>query len=86
MIFLDTNILLRSKQADSEHHAFVTKKIIDLAAHDEMLVINPQVIYEFYFVASRPAEMNGLGLSSEIAMNEIDYLPENDQVFIHWKN
>jgi predicted nucleic acid-binding protein len=92
MILLDTNILLRSKQASSEHFQFVTERLLEFVSQDENLVINAQVISEFYVVATRPAENNGLGLSSEIANREIDnllntylFIDDNKLTFYHWR-
>ena len=92
MILLDTNIVLRSKQKGSSHYNEVTRNLIALAESDEELIICPQIVYEFYVVATRPIENNGLGLSSKIANTEIEnlletyrMLTENDQVFYNWQ-
>ena len=92
MILLDTNIILRAKQEDSVHYKEVTEKLIGLISSGEELVVCPQVIYEFYVVATRPVEKNGLGLSSSIAMKEINNIletysmsEENRQVFFYWQ-
>lgn len=92
MILLDTNIILRSKQEDSPHYKEITEKLVKLISSGEELVVCPQVIYEFYVVATRPANKNGLGLSPEIAIKEIENIletysmpEENDQVFVNWQ-
>jgi|WetSurMetagenome_2_1015567.scaffolds.fasta_scaffold326301_1 predicted nucleic acid-binding protein len=92
MILLDTNIILRSKQKDSPHYKEVTDKLIELLKNGESLAICPQVIYEFYVVATRPITQNGLGLASEIAAKEIDNIEaayelpyENEMVFKFWQ-
>lgn len=92
MILLDTNIIVYSKQPDSEFHAPVTERLTQLADEGNDLVICPQVIYEFYRVATSPAQNNrGLGLTSAEALGEIenlletyDLLSENDTLQ-HWK-
>lgn len=71
LILLDTNILLRSANpADSQYQ--VTADAID-ALHDRghKLVLVPQVLYEFWVVATRPIENNGLGWTSAKACGEL---------------
>jgi len=50
------------------------------------------VIYEFYVVATRPENSNGLGLSPENAIKEVDniigtyiIIDDNNQIFPNWK-
>ena len=92
MILLDTNIVLRSKQASSQHFKQVTEKLIQLLGEGNKLVICSQVIYEFYVVATRPENSNGLGLSPENAIKEVDniigtyiIIDDNNQIFPNWK-
>ena len=92
MILLDTNILLRSKQTVSQHNQEVTTKLIELISAGDELAICPQVLYEFYVVATRPVANNGFGLSPEVAGAEIDniietytLLNDNETVFQNWK-
>ncbi|MCH8317087.1 MAG: PIN domain-containing protein [Bacteroidetes bacterium] len=92
MILLDTNIILRSKQTSSKHYKEVTEKLIELFTEGYEFVICPQVIYEFYVVATRPDDKNGLGLTPENAIKEINnitktytLLDDNNQIFANWK-
>lgn len=92
MILLDTNIILRSKQKHSPHFDAVVSKLLKLADTEAELVVCPQVIYEFYVVATRPLNKNGLGLSTINAKNEIDNIletyympPEDDRLFYIWR-
>jgi len=92
MILLDTNIILRSKQASSQHYKEVTEKLIELLSDGYELVICPQVIYEFYVVATRSTDKNGLGLTPGKAGKEIDnitktytLLDDNNKIFANWK-
>jgi predicted nucleic acid-binding protein len=61
-VLADTNLLLRLVEPDHPQSAAAADatKSIRLAGHQ--LVIVPQVIYEFWVVATRPANNNGLGL------------------------
>jgi predicted nucleic acid-binding protein len=63
MIFLiDTNLLVRLEDALDARHAEAMAAIERLKrdGHEGQLV--PQVLYEFWVVATRPCESNGLGL------------------------
>ncbi len=91
-MLLDTNIILRSKQEGSPHYKEVTEKLVELILSGVELVVCPQIIYEFYVVATRPADKNGLGLLPEKAMKEIENIletysmpEENEQVFLNWQ-
>ena len=63
-ILLDTNVLLRL--ADQEHvqHPIVRSAIESLDDRDCEMVIVPQVLYECWVVATRPTDVNGLGVNS----------------------
>jgi predicted nucleic acid-binding protein len=76
MILLDTNIILRSKQSSSLHYKEVTEKLIGFVKSKETLIVCPQIIYEFYVVATHPEKNNGFGLSAENANNEIENILE----------
>lgn len=76
MILLDTNVLVHSKLANSVHYQAVTQRLTELYLRNEDLVICPQVVYEFYVVATRPLKSNGLGLTCVDALQEIDNLQQ----------
>jgi predicted nucleic acid-binding protein len=83
MILLDTNILIHSNQHISPHFNTITNRLIDFADSDEELVVCPQVLYEFYVVATRPVEARGgLGISSKDALSQIQKFHTN-YLFIH---
>lgn len=92
MIQLDTNILLRSKDINSQEYPFVIQKISQLISDGNVLVISPQNLYEFYAVATRPTRANGFGMDENAVMEEIEnltetylLLPETQDIFYHWK-
>lgn len=62
-VLLDSNILLRFSQIGSLQHPAARKAIIRLRLASEDIYIVPQNIVEFWSVATRPMESNGLGLS-----------------------
>jgi predicted nucleic acid-binding protein len=93
MILLDTNILLRLKDVHSLEHLMVKQKLKDLLQNNETLAIAPQILYEFYVVATRPIQQNGLGLNAEETLNEIDlfcevfdFLPDTQDLYQKWYN
>lgn len=74
MILVDTNILIHSNLSSSQHYAPVTARLLHFAEQEEELVICPQVLYEFYVVATRPQNKNGLGITNKAALTEMDKL------------
>ncbi|WP_339813099.1 PIN domain-containing protein [uncultured Imperialibacter sp.] len=92
MILLDANILVASKQPSHPDHVSVTDTLIRLKAEGANLSICPQVIYEFYVVATRPADKRGFGLAPDVASKEINDLlsvytliPDKEDLFDNWK-
>jgi predicted nucleic acid-binding protein len=70
-ILLDTNVLLRSVEPGHIQHQASIEAIDLLRKRDHELVIAPQVLYEFWSVATRPIENNGLGMSPDEAHAEL---------------
>jgi predicted nucleic acid-binding protein len=62
---VDTNILLRLVQKNSLMHPEVVKTVVKLKRQGEPLCIIPQNLIEFWAVATRPINSNGLGLSTQ---------------------
>ena len=64
-ILLDTNMILRLEDTGHVQHTLARSAVdwIDANGHDAVIV--PQVMYEYWVVATRPVEHNGLGLSTE---------------------
>lgn len=63
IILLDANILLRYANANDRAHQAVIAAVRALRfAGDEPHIV-PQNLYEFWVVATRPLENNGLGLT-----------------------
>ena len=60
---LDTNLLLRSIDQESEHHGVAVAALLELAARKDEIYVSNQSLFEFWVVASRPAERNGLELT-----------------------
>ena len=66
-ILLDSNVLLRAVEPAHPHfRASVDSRELLHSQGHELLVV-PQVLYEFWVVATRPKENNGLAMTSEEA-------------------
>ena len=61
---VDTNVLLRWAHADSPDHSVCTETVDGLLKAGHEPCICAQVLIEFRAVATRPADVNGLGLTS----------------------
>lgn len=70
-LLVDTSILVNASQPDSPHFASALRAVSTLADHGYIGVVVPQIIYEYWVVATRPAENNGLGLAVPNATLEI---------------
>lgn len=68
---LDSNILVRLSQVENPQHYTANDAIRFLHSSSENLFIAPQNIIEFWSVATRPVENNGLGLNIAETKNEI---------------
>ncbi|MCA1636295.1 MAG: PIN domain-containing protein [Acidobacteria bacterium] len=68
---VDTNILLRSVQPSHPMHVDAAGAVGKLSTQGEQLLIVPQNLIEFWAVATRPTESNGLGLSVDEAAREL---------------
>lgn len=72
MSFLvDTNILLRSAQPTHSLSLQATRAVSRLMKAGETLYFCSQNIAEFWNVATRPSEGNGLGFTPEEAWQEV---------------
>lgn len=70
-ILIDTNVLLRSTEPGHVHYQDCVDAIDLLRKHGHELAIVPQVLYEFWSVATRPLANNGLGMSPADAHAEM---------------
>lgn len=93
MSFLvDTNVLLRSAQPSHPMHADAARAVGDLLSRGEILHIVPQNIIEYWAVATRPVEANGLGLTITETAAEVSklkgifhLLPDTPAIFGEWE-
>ena len=73
---LDTNIVLRAVNPDNELYPLVSRAVQNLSIQGHELTFVPQVIYEFWSVASRPANVNGFGWSLQTIRAVVDDFSE----------
>ncbi|MBS9389075.1 MAG: type II toxin-antitoxin system VapC family toxin [Dolichospermum sp. WA123] len=90
---VDTNILLRLVQKNSPMHLDTQRAILTLKKQGNFLCIIPQNIIEFWAVATRPLDKNGLGLSINQAEEESEKLKkifilelDTPQIFTEWES
>jgi predicted nucleic acid-binding protein len=92
-ILLDTNVLVRLAQTDDRDHAATKSVVVSLGKAGVELCVVPQVVYEFWVVATRPMSSNGLGMTTADAENSLKLLLEGftlrlDErgIFRHWQS
>ena len=91
-VLVDTNILLRSAQPHHPLCSQATFAVAKLLRQKDSVFFCAQNIAEFWNVATRPADRNGLGYSHEEALNEItsvedslSLLPNVPTIYPAWK-
>src|SRR6202171_1053476 len=89
---LDTNVLVRLGITVDARHAVAAAAVFELHRRGEVLSITPQVLIEFRNVATRPAALNGLGLSTVDAEAQaagfeatFPLLADTPDIFPAWK-
>ncbi|MGC4086207.1 MAG: hypothetical protein QM736_29810 [Vicinamibacterales bacterium] len=73
-VFVDTNVLLRVADPGDPRHGAAVSAVSILIEAGEALWITPQIAAEFWCVATRPVQNNGLGMTSEETRDEISRL------------
>lgn len=74
LILADTNLTLRMVERDHVDHQVAMSSVRSLRERGYTLAIVPQVVYEFWMVATRPKDVNGLGMAASEAIKELDEL------------
>lgn len=90
---LDTNVVMRFCNPNDAQHQIATNAISHLLDQADECWLVAQVIVEFWVVATRPVEVNGLGWTIAQTRTTIDQLldrfpllEESPQIFSHWLN
>jgi predicted nucleic acid-binding protein len=91
-ILIDTNIVLRMADAGHAMHDQALAAIDWLDSQGHECVIVPQVLYEYWAVATRPLANNGLGMSpteTDLALSQwttvFRLLLDERGIFDHWR-
>ena len=71
-IIVDSNVLLRMLLVSDPHHAAFVSTVDRLLREGNKLFVNAQILSEFWSVATRPKESNGLGMTPDWAHREIE--------------
>lgn len=88
---VDTNLLLRTVQPESSTCQEARKALDRLVDSGDEACLVPQVIAEFWSVATRPSEVNGLGWTVDETSQEVSemmgrfvVLPDKPAAFPLW--
>ena|SRR5215472_4171753 len=91
-VLVDTNILLRSVQPNHPLSSQATRAVSKLIRQNDAVFFCPQTIAEFWNVATRPTNRNGLGLSPDEVLQEVSdieksltLLPDVPAIYDSWK-
>ncbi len=74
LVLIDSNVLLRSLHPGHPHYAPAGNSVATLRLRNETLCIAPQALIEFWAVATRPREDNGLGMPPARVATELTSL------------
>ena len=88
----DSNILTALSQKHSSQYLFVKKVMAACRKDKENIFVFPQNLIEFWAVATRPIEVNGLNLSTEKTTIEVrkflqnfNFVPELPNLYNEWE-
>ena len=89
---LDSNVLLRWSDSKAPEHAACMEAVSNLARQSNVIYVCAQVIIEFYVVATRPVDVNGLGFGiaeAQQILADIEEsflcLPEPIDIAVRWR-
>lgn len=93
MAFLaDTNVASRWMQPNDPHYAECRAAVRILRARNEVVYITPQIVTEYWAVATRPVDVNGLGMTPDqvtgrvqLLLRNFPLLPEVEATFSLWR-
>ncbi len=92
LILADSNVLLRAVTPEHAEYEVTLDALASLRDQGHSLAMVPQGGYEYYVVATRPPDQNGLGLTSSEAIHDLDdrlglfkLLRDERSVFASWR-
>jgi predicted nucleic acid-binding protein len=92
-VLLDTNILARMAQPGTAAYQSALDAVTALHVRGDVPCLVPQVLYELWVVATRPAAVNGLGFTPAQADAELArvlglfplFFPDTAAIFPEWR-
>ena len=91
-VLVDTNVLLRWTQPDHSQYGIAVESVRRLLANGEPVYYTLQNIAEFWNVLTRPVTSNGMGVSAQVALAEVEkieraltLLPDLPAMYGEWK-
>lgn len=91
-VLVDTNILMRARDADDPRHQACVQALERVQSGANEVCICAQVMIEYWVVATRPREVNGLGLNpADVELDLRDFeqafvlLPEPADIAVRWR-
>ena len=70
-VVVDTNVILRATQLADPQHQTARSGLARLVGAGHELCLVPQILYEYWVVATRPISVNGLGLATAEAATKL---------------
>jgi predicted nucleic acid-binding protein len=91
LYLLDTNILIGLADTKATERPIARQAVRILLGQGHTCVLAAQVLIEFWSVATRPADVNGLGMNTQECLAEVDrlrsqfpLLDDTREVFERW--
>jgi predicted nucleic acid-binding protein len=91
-VLVDTNVLLRRTQPAAPQYDAAVESVRRLIASAEPIYYTLQNIAEFWSVLTRPSANNGMGVSAQVALVEVEkieramtLLPDTPAMYGEWK-
>ena len=91
-IQVDTNILLRSAEPSHPTHYLAVNAVKTLLVNDNRICLIPQNLIEFWNVATRPVDNNGLGWTpskTDIEVSRLEslltVLSDSQAIYSEWR-
>jgi predicted nucleic acid-binding protein len=91
-VLVDTNVLLRRTQPRHKEHWAAVESVAHFLAAGESVYFTHQNIAEFWNVATRSVSNNGLALTHDLVLREVEtieriltLLPDSPAMYTEWK-
>jgi predicted nucleic acid-binding protein len=89
---VDTNVMWRRFEPSDSHHSIIKAALDALLRRGEVICVTAQNLIEFQAVATRPLELNSLGLTTIEASQKAEeieavfsFLPDTPDIYPKWR-